>query len=77
MYFTLQNDLKPQHLKLGWQKIYDLNPYKILSERNISLSDDVKKTLLGGETAMWGEQVSKLYLALISIYIFYQYQSHA
>ena len=42
---------------LAWQKIYMNDPYKLISDRNITLTDEIKKQVLGGEVAMWGEQV--------------------
>ena len=41
----------------AWQKIYMNDPYKLISDRNITLTDDIKKQVVGGEVAMWGEQV--------------------
>ena len=43
----------------AWQKIYMNDPYKLISDRNITLTDEIKKQVIGGEVAMWGEQVRK------------------
>ena len=47
------------YLFQAWQKIYMNDPYKLISERNITLTDEIKKQVIGGEVAMWGEQVRK------------------
>ena len=41
----------------AWQKIYMNDPYKLIAERNITLTDAIRKQVIGGEVAMWGEQV--------------------
>ena len=33
------------------------DPYALISERNITLTDAIRKQVIGGEVAMWGEQV--------------------
>ena len=45
----------------GWQLFYDNNPFVILKNLNVTLNDSGKMDLvLGGESAMWSEQVSQL-----------------
>ena len=41
----------------GWQKIYQNDPYEMLEMRNVILTEEKKKQVLGGEVAMWTEQV--------------------
>ena len=41
----------------GWQKFYDNNPYGILKKLNV-IDPQKLKLVLGGEAAMWSEQVS-------------------
>ena len=41
----------------GWQLIYENDPYKLLKDRNVTLTPDVKKLALGAEVCMWSEQV--------------------
>ena len=43
----------------GWQKIYENDPYKILKNKGSSLTEaEMSDLVLGGETAMWTEQVN-------------------
>lgn len=44
-------------LFLGWQHIYNNNPYEIIRNKSIPLTEEVKERVLGGEAAMWSEQV--------------------
>jgi len=41
----------------GWQKIYSNDPYEMLEMRNVVLTEEKKRQVLGGEVAMWTEQV--------------------
>ena len=42
----------------GWQAVYENDIYALLSLRDIELTDKVKEQLLGGEVAIWTEQVN-------------------
>jgi hypothetical protein len=42
----------------GWQKIYSNDVYKLITDRGVELTEKVKKQVLGGEVAMWSEQVN-------------------
>ncbi len=41
----------------GWQKVYENDLYAMLEKRHVVLSESKKKQVLGGEVAMWSEQV--------------------
>ena len=58
----MQNQIKQtvQTILSGWQKIYSNDPYKMLEMRNITLTEDKKRQVLGGEVAMWTEQVKRI-----------------
>lgn len=42
---------------IGWQKIYENSPRKTLTSFNLNYNDAAKKQFLGGEAALWTEQV--------------------
>ena len=45
-------------LLAGWQRQYENDLYKILKDKGSSLTEtEMKGLILGGETAMWSEQV--------------------
>ena len=37
--------------------MYEFKPYEVIENHNVPLTDAVKRQILGGETAMWSEQV--------------------
>ena len=41
-----------------WQKIYEFDPYVVLSASNIQVTPEVEALVLGAEVAMWTETVS-------------------
>ena len=41
----------------GWQMIYEFDPDAVVTRRGFELTDEIKDLLLGGETAIWTEQV--------------------
>ena len=40
----------------GWQVQYNHDPYEILRERGIILTEEIKHRIRGSEAAMWSEQ---------------------
>lgn len=40
-----------------WKLLYDNDPVKILKSFGVNVTDAMKKTILGQESAMWSEQV--------------------
>ena len=59
----MQNQIKQpaQTILSGWQKIYSNDPYKMLEMRNITLTEDKKRQVLGGEVAMWTAKVKLIW----------------
>ena len=59
----MQNQIKQtvQTILSGWQKIYSNDPYKMLEMRNITLTEDIKGQVLGGEAAMWAAKVKLIW----------------
>jgi len=57
----------------GWQKIYSNDLYNLLRIRNVTLTDAVKILVLGGEAAIWSEQVRlpqsrcRYYISLLQV----------
>lgn len=41
----------------GWQGMYDFDLYEVLKNHKVELTDYVRALVLGGEVAMWSEQV--------------------
>ena len=41
----------------GWQQVYTNDPYKLLADRGVRLTEKTRELVLGGEVAMWSEQV--------------------
>lgn len=40
-----------------WKLLYDNDPVKILKSFGVNVTDAMKETILGQESAMWSEQV--------------------
>jgi hypothetical protein len=45
-------------LASGWQEQYENDLYAILTEHGVELTEEVRNLVLGGEVAMWSEQVT-------------------
>ncbi len=46
-------------IEIGWQLQYDNDLYGLLEQRGFDTSDEaIRSLVLGGETAMWSEQVT-------------------
>ena len=59
----MQNQIKQtvQTILSGSQKIYSNDPYKMLEMRNITLTEEKKRQVLGGEVAMWAAKVKLIW----------------
>ena len=44
----------------GWRNIYKNDPIQIMADQGITITDELKKLVQGGEVAMWSEQVGHL-----------------
>jgi hypothetical protein len=51
-------------LYLGWQTVYENDLYKILENHGATLSPELKAQVLGGEVALWTEQVKQFFRQL-------------